>query len=258
MKKEKYSYKYFKEGMPEWKRIKDPFTSRIFYRPISFFLASLAAKMKISANTISYFSAVIAILSCVLLAIPSYEANIVGAIFVNIWLLLDCTDGNIARSVKSQPFGGFADSVSSYILVAFLSTSLGISTFLNGGLFFKPQQTIIIVILGILGSTSDTLMRLIYQKYKNSESELVEQGKLKKEIEKRVDKNQTNSFIVRLESDFGIGGILPILVLIGTICHMQDLVVICCFVYYFGSILLIIAKYMRMAIRKTAQIEKGE
>ena len=52
------------------------------------------------------------------------------------------------------------------------------------GLFFKPQQTIIIVILGILGSTSDTLMRLIYQKYKNSENELVEQGKLKKEIEK--------------------------------------------------------------------------
>ena len=86
----------------------------------------------------------------------------------------------------------------------------------------------------------------------------MEQGKLKKEIEKRVDKNQTNSFIVRLESDFGIGGILPILVLIGTICHMQDLVVIYCFVYYFGSSLLMIAKYMRMAIRKTAQIEKGE
>lgn len=258
MEEKEYNYRYFKENMPEWKRIKDPFTSRIFYRPVSFWLASFAAKMRISANTISYFSAFVAILSCVFLSIPSYVANIIGAIFVNIWLLLDCTDGNIARSVKSQPFGGFADGISSYILVAFLSTSLGISTFFNGGLLFKSQQTIIIVILGVLGSSSDTLMRLIYQKYKNSENELVEQGKLKKEIEKRVDKNQTNSLVVRLESDLGIGGILPILVLFGTICHMQDLIVMYCFVYYFGSSLLMTTKYIRIAIRKTAQIEKGE
>ena len=48
----KYSYTFFKNGLPEWKRTKDPILVKIFYRPVSFYLASLAANLHISANTI--------------------------------------------------------------------------------------------------------------------------------------------------------------------------------------------------------------
>ena len=258
MKKKKYTAKFFKEDLPEWKRIKDPLTSRIFYRPLSFVTASICSNMGISANTVSYFSIFRSLVAITMLIIPNYICNIIGAIFVNLWLLSDCTDGNIARSVKKQPFGEFADSSSSYILVAFLGIALGISAYFTGGLLVH-ERCIWIVLIGALASNADTLMRLIYQKYKSSERKLADEGIIKIEADKRTDNNQSNSLIVRIESDFGIGGILPILVLIGTILKMNDIVIIYCFCYYFLSGLAMITKYIRKAIKKTKEIEsKGK
>lgn len=250
----KYTPKYFKNSLPEWKKNKDPFTSRIIYRPLSFITASISANLGISANTVSYFSILIAIVACVLIIIPNHICNIIGAICVNLWLLSDCTDGNLARAVKKQPFGTFADSISSYILVAFLCSSLGIAAYFNGGLILD-KKCIWIVLLGGLASSSDTLMRLIYQKYKNTERDLVDKKLIELENDKRTDKTQINSLIVRIESDFGVGGILPILVLLGVIYNILDLVVIYCFLYYFISGFLMIIKYITKAIKKTRIIE---
>lgn len=253
----KYSTKYFKEGLPEWKRIKDPFTSRIFYRPVSFFLSSIATKMGLTANAVSYTSIFFAIAAFIGLIIPNHIANIIGAIFVNIWLLSDCTDGNIARSVKKQPFGDFADSASSYILVALLGTGLGLTAYFQGGLLINPG-CVWILLLGALASSSDTLMRLIYQKFKASEKNLVEAGRIEMENEKRTDESQTNSLLVRIESDLGIGGIIPLLTLICVLLNAADIAVLYCFAYYFLSSVAMILKYTRKAIKKTAEIERRE
>ena len=252
--KNKYTAKFFRDDMPEWKRKKDPITSRIFYRRVSFYIASIMARMNISANTVSYFSIFIALFACIGLMIPNFICNVIGAILVNVWLISDCVDGDLARSVKKQPFGDFADSVSSYILVALLCTSLGVNTYLNGGLLVK-SGLVIFVILGSIASSADTLMRLIYQKYKATERGLADEGKITIEEDKRTDINQTSSLLVRLESDFGVGGILPILVLVGTIFKANDIIVIYCLGYYGLSSLLMIVKYIRKAIIKTNQIE---
>ena len=254
--KTKYTPKYFKEDMPEWKRIKDPPTSRIFYRPISFYIASIATRMRISANTISYFSLIIAICSCICIGIPNNIINIIGAILVNVWLILDCVDGDIARTVKKQPYGKFADGISSYVLVSLLGIALGFAAYFNEG-FLIEQGSIIIILLGTLASMGDTLMRLIYQKFKNTTYELIEEGIIKSnEKEKREKETQTNSLLVRIESDFGIGGIIPILVLISAIMHKFDLIVLYCFVYYFFSSIIMSIKYIVKAIRRTKELEK--
>ena len=250
----KYTPKYFKDNLPEWKRIKDSVTSRIFYRPVSFVTASIAANLKIDANTVSYFSILIAIMACVLFIIPNHVCNIVGAVLVNLWLISDCTDGNLARSVKKQPFGVFADAISSYILIAFMCTSIGIAGYFSGGLFVE-KNCIWLVLLGVFASSGDTLMRLIYQKYKVTEKELADAKQLKLEYDKRTDEDQTNSLLVRIESDFGISGILPILVLVGTIFNALDVVVFYCFLYYFLSFVAMTMKYIIKAIKKTKEIE---
>lgn len=250
----KYTPKFFKENLPEWKRKKDPILSRFFYRPLSFVTASICSNLGISANTVSYFSILIALSACILIAIPNHICNIIGAILVNVWLLSDCTDGNIARSVKKQPFGEFADGISSYILVGFLCTSLGIAAYFNNGLLIS-KNCIWIVLLGTLASSGDTLMRLIYQKYKSDERALVDKGIIELEDDKRKNKNETTSLLVRLESDFGVGGILPLIILIGTILKFYDLVVIYCFMYYFFASILMSLKYIKKAMKKTKKIE---
>lgn len=253
----KYTPKFFKDNLPEWKRKKDPILSRIFYRPFSFITASICSNLGISANTVSYFSILIALLACTLIVIPKHISNIIGAILVNVWLLSDCTDGNIARSVKKQPFGEFADGISSYILVGFLCTSLGIAAYFNNGLLIS-KNCVWIVLLGALASSGDTLMRLIYQKYKSDERALVDKKIIELEEDKRTDKKQTESLLVRIEADFGIGGILPLITLIGAILRIYDLVVIYCFMYYFFASILMSLKYIRKAIKKTKEIEEGK
>lgn len=243
----KYSAKYFKDGFPEWKKTKDSPTTRYFYRKISFYLSAFAANRGISANQVSYFSFFVALLSCICFYFNK-PIGIVGGVLVNIWYLLDCTDGNLARSVRTLPFGDFADSISSYVLVGFICTSMGYYVYKFGGFIARPEQ-IIYVLLGALASSGDSLMRLIYQKYRNSEREWADKGIIKISYDERNDLSKVNSVRIRIESDFGVGGILPILILAGVIFDFLDLVVIYSFLYYFGAFIVSTASTIRKAKR---------
>jgi phosphatidylglycerophosphate synthase len=250
----KYTAKYFKDSMPEWKRKKDPTLSRIFYRRIAFGLAAILANLCISANAVSYFSAVIGIAACMFFLPSSWICHVMGAVLINIWLILDCTDGNLARSVKSQPFGEFADGISSYILVGLMCSALGVSVYKEGGAFFQPGNCWAIYI-GALASSADTLMRLIYQKYKATEREMADKGIIKIEKDARTDYSQVGSLRVRIEAELGIGGLLPSAILIASVFKVLDIIVIYCFVYYGTSCLMASMLYIRKAIRKTNEVE---
>ncbi len=252
-----YTPKYFRESMPDWKRKKDPILSRIFYRPVSFLISSVCANMGISANAISYFSGLFAIIACFLFLVDNYEIKIVASIMINIWLIMDCTDGNIARSVKRQPFGEFADGISSYILVGLMCTTMGFSVYQTGGVFLK-QGCVWIILLGAFASSSDTMMRLIYQKYKATAREMVDKKMILPEEDKRTGYNCVGSLRVRLEAEFGIGGLLPIVILIASICNALDVVVIYCFLYYGASCVVSSLLYVRKAIRHTKDYESNK
>lgn len=243
----KYTYSFFKEEMPEWKRKKDPVLSRIFYRKVSFGLAAVCANLGISANSVSYFSAVVGIIGCLCFLPPFHYIHILGAVLINVWLILDCTDGNLARSVKSQPFGEFADGISSYILVGLMCTMMGMAVFFEGGVFIQ-EGCPWIILLGALASSSDSLMRLIYQKYKNTERDMADKGIVKIENDVRTDHSKVGSFRVRVEAELGIGGLLPIAILIASTCKALDIIVIYCFLYYGASYFFAILVYVKKAV----------
>lgn len=244
----KYSPKFFHDDMPGWKKKKDPILSRLFYRPLSFVTASVAASLDISANTVSYFSAIVAIVACVMFLFPSNGLHICGAILINIWLLLDCTDGNLARSVKKQPFGEFADGISSYILVGLMCTTMGVAVYHEGGLLI-PSGTPWIILMGALASSSDTMMRLIYQKYKSNERSMADEGIIKIENDVRTDHDQVGSFRVRVEAELGVGGLLPVAILLAAIFNALDVIVIYCLLYYGMSCIVASLIYVRKAMK---------
>ncbi len=239
--------------MPTWKKRKDPLLSKIIYRPISFYLSSWAVRASLTGNDVSYISAVLAIVAIVAFCIPGRWPAIAGGILVNVWLLLDCTDGNMARSQKKLAFGDFSDAISSYLLVGLLGPALGLSVYMNGGALLAPSQPWIIF-LGAIASSSDTLMRLIYQKYKNTELHLVSKGVLHLEADVREDHTQVGDFRVRVEAEFGIGGVLPLLILIGAIANALDLVILYCLIYYAGSAIVAVLIYVRRARSREKEI----
>lgn len=244
----KYTPKFFYDNLPEWKRKKDPILSRILYRPLSFVTASLFSSIGISANMVSYFSAIVAIIASLLFLLKFYAANLAGAILINVWLLLDCTDGNMARSVKSQMFGEFADSISGYTLVALMCTCMGVCVYNNGGLLIH-SGCVWIIVIGAFASSADTLMRLIYQKFKAEYNKYVKQGMLPELADKRTDPSHVRSLRVRIEHELGLGGVLPPAILLATIFHAMDLVVFYCFCYYCGSCFVMTLMHIRAAVK---------
>ncbi|MBQ7155331.1 MAG: CDP-alcohol phosphatidyltransferase family protein [Synergistaceae bacterium] len=128
-----YTPQYFRDNLPAWKYRKDFILTKIFYRPVSFYISAFCANHGIQANSVSVFSSFVAVLACSMFLFARYELNILGAVLVSVWGLLDCTDGNLARCVRPQPFGEFVDAESSYSLVCFLGVSLGISVYFTQG-----------------------------------------------------------------------------------------------------------------------------
>lgn len=221
----RYSPRFFRDGLPKWKRKKDPILSRLFYRPVSFLLSAVFSSLGVTANAVSYFSMLVAVVACVLFVVGSPVA---GAALVNVWLLLDCADGNIARCVHAEKYGEFADALSSYVCVGLMFPCIGYCVYQTGGALFGPGEPAIILV-GALASSCDTLMRLGYQKY-----QVVGFGM---GVNSHVDQNPEkasgiDAVRIKVDAYLSLGGFLPAVLLVAAIFGFLDIVVILWAVYY--------------------------
>ena len=248
----KFTVKYFKDNLPEWKRQKDSFILKHFIRPLSFAGASVCAKCGIQANTVSYISCIVGLLACVLFLPISHASHIAGAIIINFWIFMDCIDGNLARCVKKQPFGPFADGISSYLLVGFMCTCIAFAVYFEGGYLFQAGNPWIIL-LGALASSSDTMMRLIYHKFEHSRQELIQMGVMPDIADQHTDIKNVGDWKTRIEHELGLDGILPLFILVCTIFQVLDIVVLYCFFYYGGSFVLSSLMFVNKAIKAANQ-----
>jgi phosphatidylglycerophosphate synthase len=247
-----FTAKFFKDNLPEWKRQKDSFVLRHFTRPLSFFGASICARRGISANTVSYVSGIVALIACALFLPPNYICHIIGAILINFWIFMDCIDGNLARCVRKQPFGEFADGISSYLLVGFMCTCIAFAVYFEGGYFFTAGNPWIIL-LGALASSSDTMMRLIYHKYEHTRQDLIKKGVMPDIADQHTDIKNVSDWKTRVEHELGLDGILPLLILLCSALQILDIVVFYCFLYYGGSFVLSSLMFIKKAIKASNQ-----
>jgi phosphatidylglycerophosphate synthase len=90
----------------------DGFYSTFVLRRISRRLTPWTVRHGISANTVTAVSTVIGIGGAATFAIGSYPALLVGALLLQFSLVLDCVDGEIARSTRTcSTFGSWLDAV---------------------------------------------------------------------------------------------------------------------------------------------------
>ena len=123
-----------------------------------FYLTWPFLKLRISANSATWFTTGVGLLGAGFLAYGEYWTALVGAFLVNLWLVLDCVDGNIARYHKQcSKYGDFLDSVSGYVMLStmFFATGIGI---------FRGGDSAVFLILGAGASIASIYPRLVYQK----------------------------------------------------------------------------------------------
>lgn len=143
----------------------DTFYARYFLRYFALPLVVIAGRRGISANAVSFGSIPVAVVAGMLLCMPSMTLRVAGAIVLNLWVILDCVDGSLARLRGSQPFGDYLDGISGYIAMTGLLVGAGVGGAHELG---WGREAMAAMICGFVAATANLLTRLCYQKFANA------------------------------------------------------------------------------------------
>jgi phosphatidylglycerophosphate synthase len=160
-----------------WKREYEQYLplSRYFFRPVGFRLTWAAIRAGWTSEGVSWLSGLVGLAGCALLISGSQQLLPAGIGLLFLFNLLDCVDGSIARSMKTQnPYGRFLDSVCGGVIDLAFWGIIGIMAFQHPPLLQWPDPfgygsmfwlaiggtvCFLYLLLGLLESRFDELLR---------------------------------------------------------------------------------------------------
>lgn len=88
----------------------------IFFRPVAFFFVKLIYKTPVTPNQLTFFSMASGIIAAIIISAAVSGPVIWGSLFIVLWAVLDCADGQLARLKKNgTPFGRLLDGIADYV-----------------------------------------------------------------------------------------------------------------------------------------------
>jgi phosphatidylglycerophosphate synthase len=98
----------------------------LYMRRISLYVTWLMTRTSVTPNQLTWVMTVAGVVAGVVLALPGLWAAVVAAVLVQVYLLLDCSDGELARwTGKTSLTGVYLDRVGAYFTEAALLAGLG-------------------------------------------------------------------------------------------------------------------------------------
>ena len=131
------------------RRNSEHWAGTLYLRRMSLHFTRLILPTGISANGVTWLMIPIGILAAVVLAIPTWWAVLLCALLIQFQILVDCSDGEVARWRRtSSPMGVYLDRVAHYVTEAALPIGLGIHV--DGGFTSIGGWTTIGALVGCL------------------------------------------------------------------------------------------------------------
>ena len=120
--------------------------NEVYLRKLSPYQTRLLLKLGFSANGVTYLMIATGFAAGLALLIPGLTGGLLAAFFGQLQMLLDCSDGEVARwRQTSSPSGVFLDKIGHYLAESFIPIALGIRA--SGGLY---EMNLSFVVLGLL------------------------------------------------------------------------------------------------------------
>ena len=226
----KYSYKQILNSLPKKKNSNSSWWVKLWVRRVSFLFTYLFINLGFSPNAVSVLSIFVTLAACVLFAVPAKWAVIVAIVLINLWLILDCVDGNIARCRKIKTaYGEFVDDIGGYYTVAFAYLAIGVCAYHTGGALFS-QNNIWLIVMGGISSICDILARLIHKDYEHFTDKTLTSEKLleknSRESYEAPDKKSISYIRRRLGKELGISGAFMPLTIVCCVFNAYDLMTV--------------------------------
>lgn len=140
---------------------------RYICRNISIYLTRLFIPTRITANQVTFLSIITALASGIFFAFGNRWAVLLGAALFQLWYLIDCVDGEIARyrryederkittnKITFNMTGFFFDSYAHYFLTPYLFVCIGLGQYLQ-------SSHIVVLLLGSAAGISLPLISMI-------------------------------------------------------------------------------------------------
>jgi len=233
-----YTLKQIYQSMPKNKSRVSSFWVKLVARRLSYLFTFLLVNIGCSANFVSILSGGVVLAGCVLLAIDHTVCMIVGVVLINLWIVLDCCDGNIARVTKKSSYmGEFIDAVSGYVICAFNFLAIGLAAYNRSTLLFG-EKNVWLVVIGAVACISNLFARLIYQKYTNccfvTECKVKGSATYTPENYSHYDPNAKKGityYRLRIDRQLGISGLFMPMLIVAAIFNLYD-VMVCGYAVY--------------------------
>lgn len=115
------------------RRNSEHWAGTLYLRAMSLYFTRAILPTGISANGVTWLMIVIGVLGAAVLMIPSWWAVLACALIMQFQILIDCSDGEVARwRGTSSPMGVYLDRVGHYVTEGALPIALGVHV--DGGL----------------------------------------------------------------------------------------------------------------------------
>ena len=246
---EKMENKYYSladiiKSLPKKKNSRSSLWVKIIVRKISFIFTYVFVNLRVSPWLASVFSAIIAFVGSAFLCIDNQIFRIIGVILIQLWLVFDCVDGNIARVTKKcSEMGDFIDTLSGYVISAFSLLGIGIAAY-NTTSFGFFKENFYLIVFGALGCIGNVLARVVHQNYMVTILKLNNNNIHVYNPDEDVEKDKGLGFIrSRIDKEIGISGIFMPLLILAAIFGYYDLFVIAYGTFFFLSSLFILFYY---------------
>ena len=220
-----YSLKEIIRSLPEKKNSNDSFWVKYVVRKVSFLFTYLFVNAGCSAWGASVIGTLVAIAGSFCFVADNSVCRIIGVCLIELWMVLDCVDGNIARVKKtSSEMGEFIDALSGYYVTGFVYFFVGIAAYYTTNIF--KHHAFILVVLGGVSAIAGLLARIIHQKYTVSIMAMNQANAMRhnETPEESVEKKNSIQYIRnRLDKEIGISGLFMPFLIVALIFNLFDL-----------------------------------
>jgi len=254
----KYTYKDITSSLTKKKNSRSSLWVQLWVRKASFPVTYLLINSGWTANMVSVLSWIVIFAAAVLLCIDSFWCMFAGVILTNIWLVLDCVDGNIARVKKVKTFmGDFYDAVAGYGPFSFTTIALGVAAYHTTSLV-PEEYRVWLILVGGMGAVANIYMRLIHQKYLNcffAGKKIL--GELEEITLKDTEDKKSFSYIrEQIDKNFGVSGLFMPWLFVALFTDTFDMMLLCYAAYYILSFLAVCVLYCKQATAFEKEAQK--
>jgi phosphatidylglycerophosphate synthase len=132
------------------RRSGEHWAGRLYMREISLRVDRYLVNTRVTPNQLTYLMTVFGVLAAPALLVPGVAGAVLGVVMVQLYLLLDCVDGEIARWKKQFSLGGvYLDRVGAYLCDAAVLVGFGLRA---ADLFGSGRIDWLWAFLGTLGA----------------------------------------------------------------------------------------------------------